>query len=127
VAETRDVEAVARELAEREVIADLVHAYNRHSDADGSPDGELRGRYLHHFRRTPAGWRIASLRLQAAGTVDLHRASTHPFDRRRARGRRHAVPPARVAKRPLSRRARSRAASASSRQASRSCQDSGGR
>ncbi|HJU47165.1 MAG TPA: nuclear transport factor 2 family protein [Gaiellaceae bacterium] len=63
----------------------VAYLYAWHRYADGSPDGELWGRYRHTVARTDAGWRIASLRLEAAGTVDFHRASMHPIGRRRAR------------------------------------------
>lgn len=59
--------------------------YAWHRYVDGSPDGELWGRYRHRFVRTPQGWRIRSLVLQAAGAVDFHRASMHPIGRRSAR------------------------------------------
>ena len=56
-----------------------VDAWHRYRD--GSPDGFLWGRYLHRFVRTPEGWRITALLLQAAGTVDFHRARMHPIGR----------------------------------------------
>lgn len=55
---------------------DAWHRYH-----DGSPDGFLWGRYLHRFRRTTDGWRITELALQAAGTVDFHRARMHTIGR----------------------------------------------
>lgn len=55
---------------------DAWHRY--HGDA---PDGFLWGRYLHRYRRTDAGWRITSLLLQAAGTIDFHRARMHGIGR----------------------------------------------
>ena len=59
------------------------YLYAWHRYVDGSPDGELWGRYRHRFARTDgAGWRIAELRLEAAGTVDFHRATMHPIGRR---------------------------------------------
>jgi ketosteroid isomerase-like protein len=58
------------------------YLYAWHRYVDGSPDGELWGRYLHRFARTEAGWRIAELVLQAAGTVDFHRSTMHPIGRR---------------------------------------------
>lgn len=61
------------------------YLYAWHRYVDGSPDGELWGRYRHRFVRTDdAGWRIAELRLEAAGTVDFHRARMHPVGRRPA-------------------------------------------
>ena len=60
----------------------VTYLYAWHRYVDGSPDGELWGRYLHRFVRTDAGWRIAELVLQAAGTVDFHRATMHPIGRR---------------------------------------------
>ena len=56
---------------------DAWHRYH-----DGSPDGFLWGRYLHRFQRTTAGWRITDLVLQAAGTIDFHRARMHGIGRR---------------------------------------------
>ena len=58
------------------------YLYAWHRYVDGSPDGELWGCYLHRFARTDAGWRIAELVLQAAGTVDFHRSTMHPIGRR---------------------------------------------
>jgi ketosteroid isomerase-like protein len=60
----------------------LTYLYAWHRYVDGSPDGELWGRYRHHFVRTDAGWRISGLRLEAAGMVDFHRATMHPIGRR---------------------------------------------
>jgi ketosteroid isomerase-like protein len=60
----------------------LAYVYAWHRYVDGSPDGELWGRYRYRFVRTDAGWRIASLVLQAAGTVDFHRGTMHPIGRR---------------------------------------------
>ena len=60
----------------------VTYLYAWHRYVDGSPDGELWGRYLHRFARTDAGWRIAELVLQAAGTVDFHRSTMHPIGRR---------------------------------------------
>jgi hypothetical protein len=56
--------------------------YAWHRYVDGSPDGELWGCYRHRFARTADGWRIAELVLQAAGSVDFHRATMHPIGRR---------------------------------------------
>ncbi len=60
----------------------VTYLYAWHRYVDGSPDGELWGRYLHRFVRTDAGWRIAELVLQAAGTVDFHRSTMHSIGRR---------------------------------------------
>jgi ketosteroid isomerase-like protein len=57
-----------------------VDAWHRYRS--GAPDGFLWGRYLHRFRRTGAGWRISSLLLQAAGTIDFHRERMHGIGRR---------------------------------------------
>ena len=58
------------------------YLYAWHRYVDGSPDGELWGRYDHRFERTAGGWRIAGLRLTAAGAKDFHRATMHPTGRR---------------------------------------------
>jgi ketosteroid isomerase-like protein len=60
----------------------MTYVYAWHRYVDGSPDGELWGRYRHAFARTEAGWRISRLLLQAAGMVDFHRATMHPIGRR---------------------------------------------
>jgi ketosteroid isomerase-like protein len=60
----------------------VTYLYAWHRYVDGSPDGELWGRYQHRFVRTDSGWRIAGLVLQAAGAVDFHRATMHPIGRR---------------------------------------------
>ena len=60
----------------------LSYLYAWHRYRDGSPDGYLWGRYVHRFRREHGGWLIAELLLQAAGTVDFHRAAMHPIGRR---------------------------------------------
>jgi uncharacterized protein (TIGR02246 family) len=60
----------------------VAYLYAWHRYVDGSPDGELWGRYRHRFERTDAGWRIAELVLEAAGMVDFHRATMHPIGRR---------------------------------------------
>ncbi len=60
----------------------VTYLYAWHRYIDGSPDGELWGRYLHRFVRGDDGWRIAELTLQAAGMVDFHRATMHPIGRR---------------------------------------------
>ena len=58
------------------------YLYAWHRYVDGSPDGELWGRYRHRFVRTGAGWRFSELRLEAAGTTDFHRTVMHPIGRR---------------------------------------------
>jgi len=60
----------------------VTYLYAWHRYVDGSPDGELWGRYRHRFVRTGAGWRISGLLLEAAGMVDFHRATMHPIGRR---------------------------------------------
>jgi ketosteroid isomerase-like protein len=60
----------------------ITYVYAWHRYRDGSPDGELWGRYHHRFERTAAGWRIAELVLSAAGTRDFHRSTMHPTGRR---------------------------------------------
>ena len=60
----------------------VTYLYAWHRYVDGSPDGELWGRYRHRFTRTGAGWRISELLLQAAGMVDFHRATMHSIGRR---------------------------------------------
>ena len=60
------------------------YLYAWHRYRDGSPDGELWGRYHHEFERTPDGWRIARLVLTAAGSRHFHRAAMHPTGRRSA-------------------------------------------
>ena len=58
------------------------YLYAWHRYVDGSPDGELWGRYRHRFVRAEDGWRIDELLLEAAGAVDFHRATMHPIGRR---------------------------------------------
>jgi len=60
----------------------VTYLYAWHRYVDGSPDGELWGRYRHAFVRTEDGWRISRLLLEAAGMVDFHRATMHPIGRR---------------------------------------------
>ena len=60
----------------------VTYLYAWHRYVDGSPDGELWGRYRHRFERTGAGWLIAELVLEAAGMVDFHRTAMHPIGRR---------------------------------------------
>ena len=60
------------------------YVYAWHRYVDGSPDGELWGRYRHVFVREPDGWRISSLVLEAAGTVEFHRGTMHDIGRRPA-------------------------------------------
>jgi ketosteroid isomerase-like protein len=66
--------------ADRARSVSYLYAWHRY--VDGSPDGELWGRYRHAFARTREGWRISELRLEAAGTVEFHRAEMHPIGRR---------------------------------------------
>ena len=63
----------------------VTYVYAWHRYVDGSPDGELWGRYRHAFVRTDDGWRIRRLLLQATGMVDFHRATMHPIGRRAVR------------------------------------------
>lgn len=56
-----------------------VDAWHRYHS--GTPDGYLWGRYVNRYRRTGAGWRITSLLLQAAGTIDFHRERMHGIGR----------------------------------------------
>ncbi len=58
------------------------YVYAWHRYVDGSPDGELWGRYRHVFVREPDGWRISSLVLEAAGTLGFHRGTMHHIGRR---------------------------------------------
>jgi ketosteroid isomerase-like protein len=81
-ATSHHVSNVRIELDGPDTASSLSYLYAWHRYADGSPDGELWGRYRHTFRRTADGWRIASLRLEAAGSVDFHRATMHPIGRR---------------------------------------------
>jgi len=60
----------------------VTYLYAWHRYRDGSPDGELWGRYHHRFVRTVNGWRIAELVLTAAGSKGFHRAMMHPIGRR---------------------------------------------
>jgi ketosteroid isomerase-like protein len=81
-ATSHHVSNVRIELDGPDTASSLSYLYAWHRYVDGSPDGELWGRYRHTFRRTDDGWRIASLRLEAAGAVDFHRATMHPIGRR---------------------------------------------
>ena len=60
----------------------VTYLYAWHRYVDGSPDGELWGRYHHRFKRTDDGWRISELVLEAAGMVSFHRATMHAIGRR---------------------------------------------
>ncbi len=60
----------------------VTYLYAWHRYRDGSPDGELWGRYRYRFARTPDGWRIAELVLQAAGSSGFHRSTMHAIGRR---------------------------------------------
>jgi ketosteroid isomerase-like protein len=85
-ATSHHVSNVRIELDGANTASSVSYLYAWHRYVDGSPDGELWGRYRHTFRRTEAGWRIASLRLEAAGTVDFHRSTMHLVGRRPAAG-----------------------------------------
>ena len=67
---------------DRDHARSVSYLYAWHRYVDGSPDGELWGRYRHRFVRTGAGWRFSELLLEAAGTADFHRAVMHPTGRR---------------------------------------------
>jgi hypothetical protein len=58
------------------------YLYAWHRYVDGSPDGELWGRYHHRFVRVDGRWLIAELLLEAAGMASFHRATMHPIGRR---------------------------------------------
>jgi ketosteroid isomerase-like protein len=66
----------------KDLARSVSYLYAWHRYVDGSPDGELWGRYRHSFVRTDAGWRISGLFLEAAGMVDFHRTRMHPIGRR---------------------------------------------
>jgi ketosteroid isomerase-like protein len=85
-ATSHHVSNIRIELDGANTASSVAYLYAWHRYVDGSPDGELWGRYRHTFRRTEAGWRIASLRLEAAGMVDFHRSTMHPIGRRPAAG-----------------------------------------
>jgi hypothetical protein len=77
--------------AERARSISYLYAWHRY--VDGSPDGELWGRYRHSFVCLEAGWRISALLLEAAGMVNFHRTRMHPIGRRGAEQGR-SLPPA---------------------------------
>lgn len=61
-------------------VESAMYAWQRfHGD---QPDGWLWGRYQHTMVATRDGWKIASLRLLAAGHINFHRERTHPLGRR---------------------------------------------
>ncbi len=60
----------------------ISYLYAWHRYCDGRPESELWGRYHHQFERTAGGWRIASLKLTAAGARNFHRTEMHPNGRR---------------------------------------------
>lgn len=60
-------------------VESALYAWHRYHD--GSPDGWLWGRYAHRVVRRQDGWRIRSLRLTAAGSIDFHRQRMHPIGR----------------------------------------------
>lgn len=84
-ATSHHVSNVEVELEGPDAARSVSYLYAWHRYADGAPESELWGRYRHTFRRTPTGWRIASLRLEAAGTHDFHRTAMHPIGRRPVR------------------------------------------
>jgi ketosteroid isomerase-like protein len=71
---------IAFDGADRARSVSYLYAWHRY--VDGSPDGELWGRYRHSFVRTDSGWRISGLLLEAAGMADFHRTRMHPIGRR---------------------------------------------
>jgi len=60
----------------------VAYVYAWHRYRDGSPDGHLWGQYHAQVRHTADGWRMASLTLKAAGTVDFHRSTMHSVGRK---------------------------------------------
>lgn len=66
----------------RDTATSVCYLYAWHRYRDGSGESELWGQYHHRFQRTGEGWRIAALRLCAAGTKDFHRRNMHPIGRR---------------------------------------------
>ena len=60
----------------------LTYLYAWHRYLDGSPDGELWGRYHHRFERTPDGWRIAGARAHRRGEQGIPPRAMHPTGRR---------------------------------------------
>ena len=81
-ATSHHVSNIRIEFEDADRASSVSYLYAWHRYRDGSPDGELWGRYHHRFERTEAGWRIAELVLRAAGTRDFHRATMHPIGRR---------------------------------------------
>ncbi|MCH9676617.1 MAG: nuclear transport factor 2 family protein [Actinomycetia bacterium] len=57
------------------------YLYAWHQYRDGSPDGELWGRYHAEFIQENSQWKFQALRLRAAGTVDFHRSKMYPIER----------------------------------------------
>ena len=81
-ATSHHVSNVEIELEGPDTAQSVSYLYAWHRYVDGSPESELWGRYRHTFVRTGAGWRISSLRLEAAGSRDFHRSAMHPIGRR---------------------------------------------
>jgi ketosteroid isomerase-like protein len=81
-ATSHHVSNIRIELEPPDRASSVSYLYAWHRYVDGSPDGELWGRYLHRFERTAQGWRISQLVLQAVGMLDFHRATMHPIGRR---------------------------------------------
>ena len=82
VATSHHVSNIQIDFDDPEHARSVSYLYAWHRYVDGSPDGELWGRYLHRFVRTSEGWRISELVLLAAGTVDFHRSTMYPIGRR---------------------------------------------
>lgn len=70
---------IAREGPDAARSTCLLYAWHRYRS--GAPDGELWAQYHHRFLRIDGAWKIAELRLAAAGTKDFHRARMHPIGR----------------------------------------------
>lgn len=82
VATSHHVSNVTIEFEGSDTARSLCYVDAWHRYRNGAPDGYLWGRYLNRYRRTGAGWRITSLLLQAAGTIDFHRERMHGIGRR---------------------------------------------
>ncbi|MEM0934446.1 MAG: nuclear transport factor 2 family protein [Pseudomonadota bacterium] len=59
----------------------VCYLYAWHRYQGSGVESELWGRYEHVLHRLPLGWRIARLRLTAAGTRNFHRENMHPIGR----------------------------------------------
>jgi ketosteroid isomerase-like protein len=64
-----------------DIAKGVAYLYAWHRYHSGEPDGHLWAQYHDEFRRTADGWRISSLRLLSAGSVDFHSKSMHPIGR----------------------------------------------